>query len=57
MKEKTKKLIKTAKILAKVGKIAATATTVAMAVYTLMPKYEKIEGINTDVLVSGKEVA
>lgn len=57
MKEKTKKLIKTVKILIKVGKYAATAATVAMAVYTLIPKYEKIEGINTDALVSGKEVA
>ena len=57
MKEKTKKLIKTAKILAKVGKILATTATVAMAVYTLIPKYEKIEGVNADVLVSGKEVA
>ncbi len=57
MKEKTKKLIKTVKILVKVGKIAATAATVAMAVYTLIPKYEKIEGVDTDVLVSGKEVA
>ncbi len=57
MKEKTKKLIKTVKILIKVGKYAATAATVAMAVYTLIPKYEKIEGVNTDVLVSGKEIA
>lgn len=57
MKEKTKKLIKTVKILIKVGKYAATAATVAMAVYTLIPKYEKIEGVDTDVLVSGKEVA
>ena len=57
MKEQTKKLIKTVKVLVKVGKIAATAATVAMAVYTLIPKYEKIEGVDTDVLVSGKEVA
>ncbi len=51
MKEKTKKLIKTVKILIKVGKYAATAATVAMAVYTLIPKYEKIEGIDEGVLV------
>ncbi|MBR2417492.1 MAG: hypothetical protein IKB12_02550 [Clostridia bacterium] len=51
MKEKTKKLIKTVKILVKVGKIAATAATVAMAVYTLIPKYEKIEGVNADAFV------
>ncbi len=52
MKDKTKKLIKTVKVLVKVGKIAATAATVAMAVYTLMPKYEKIEGVNTEVLIA-----
>lgn len=51
MKEKTKKLIKTVKVLVKVGKFAATAATVAMAVYTLIPKYEKIEGVNTDAFV------
>lgn len=52
MKEKTKKLIKTVKVLVKVGKIAATCATVAMAVYTLIPKYEKIEGVDADALVT-----
>ena len=52
MKDKTKKLIKTVKVLVKVGKFAATAATVAMAVYTLIPKYEKIEGVNTEVLIA-----
>ncbi|MBR3815377.1 MAG: hypothetical protein IKJ27_01480 [Clostridia bacterium] len=52
MKEKTKKLIKTVKVLVKVGKFAATAATVAMAVYTLIPKYEKIEGVDTDALIA-----
>lgn len=56
MKDDVKKIMKKAKVIVKVCKIAATAATVAMAVYTLLPKYEKIEGLNTDALVSNKEV-
>ena len=57
MKDEAKKVMKKVKVIVKVCKIAATAATVAMAVYTLIPKYEKIEGLNTDALVSGEEVA
>ncbi len=52
MKDEIKDIAKKIKIIIKVGKIVATAATVAMAVYTLMPKYEKIEGINTDALIA-----
>ena len=52
MKDEIKDIAKKIKIIIKVGKIAATAATVAMAVYTLIPKYEKIEGVNTEVLIA-----
>ena len=43
MKDKIKKIKKYIKIV----KFAATAATVAMAIYTLIPKNEKIKGIDT----------
>lgn len=52
MKEKTKKIIKTVKVLVKVGKFAATCATVAMAVYTLMPKYDKVEGVREEGFIT-----
>lgn len=52
MKDEIKDIAKKVKIIIKVGKIAATAATVAMVIYTLIPKYEKIEGINTEVLIA-----
>ena len=52
MKDEIKDIAKKIKIIIKVGKIVATAATVAMAVYTLIPKYEKIEGVNTEVLIA-----
>ena len=54
MKEKTRKLAKKIKILVKVGKIAATAATVAMAIYTLIPKYEKIEGVDEKAFINAE---
>jgi len=43
MKDNIKKIKKYIKIV----KFAATAATVAMAIYTLIPKNEKIKGIDT----------
>ena len=43
MKDNIKKIKKYIKIV----KFAATAATVAMAIYTLIPKSEKITGIDT----------
>ena len=46
MKDSIKKIKRYAKLI----KFAAAAATVAMAVYTLIPKSEKIKGLDTDVL-------
>lgn len=46
MKDNIKKIKKYIKLV----KFVATAATVAMAIYTLIPKSEKIEGVNTDLL-------
>lgn len=46
MKEEIKKIKRYVKLI----KFAAAAATVAMAIYTLIPKSEKITGIDTDVL-------
>ena len=43
MKDNMKKIKKYVKII----KFAAAAATVAMAIYTLIPKSEKIQGIDT----------
>ena len=51
MKKDIKKAIKTAKIAVKAVKIISTCVVVAAAVYTLVPKYDTIEGIDTDKLV------
>ncbi len=46
MKDDIKKIKKYIKLV----KLVATAATVAMAIYTLIPKNEKITGIDTDML-------
>ena len=46
MKDNIRKIKKYITII----KIAATAATVAMAIYTLIPKSEKIKGIDTTLL-------
>lgn len=51
MKKDIKKAIKTAKIAVKAVKIISTCVVVAATVYALVPKYDTIEGIDTDKLV------
>lgn len=46
MKDSINKVKKYVKLI----KFAAAAATVAMAIYTLIPKSEKIEGIDTSAL-------
>ena len=42
--------IKKIKRYIKLAKFVAAAATVAITIYTLIPKSEKIEGVNTDLL-------
>lgn len=51
MKKDIKKAIKTAKIAVKAVKIISTCVVVAAAVYAMVPKYDTIEGIDTDKLI------
>ena len=51
MKKDIKKAIKTAKIVVKAVKIVSTCVVIAAAVYAMIPKYETIEGIDTDKLI------
>ena len=51
MKKDIKKAIKTAKIAVKAVKIIFTCVVIAAAVYAMVPKYDTIEGIDTDKLV------
>ena len=51
MKKKVKKILKAVTAI----KILTTCATVAVTVYSLIPKYEKIEGINEEALI--KQVA
>ena len=51
MKKDIKKAIKIAKIASKAVKVISTCVVVAAAVYALVPKYDTIEGIDTDKLV------
>lgn len=51
MKKDIKKAIKTAKIAVKAVKIVSTCVVIAAAVYAMVPKYDTIEGIDTDKLV------
>ncbi len=45
------KLTKTVLVAVKVAKAAALCLTVGATVHSLIPKYDKIEGINTDRLI------
>ena len=51
MKKDIKKAVKTAKIAVKAVKIISTCVVIASAVYALVPKYDTIDGIDTDKLV------
>ena len=51
MKKDIKKAIKTAKIAVKAVKIISTCVVIAAAVYAMVPKYDTIEGIDTDKLI------
>ncbi len=51
MKKDIKKAIKTAKIAVKAVKIISTCVVVAAAVYAMVPRYDTIEGIDTDKLI------
>ncbi|MBO5937855.1 MAG: hypothetical protein J6Q79_09655 [Clostridia bacterium] len=51
MKKDVKKAIKTAKIAIKAVKIISTCVVIASAIYAMVPKYDTIEGINTDKLI------
>ena len=51
MKKDVKKAIRTAKIAIKAVKIISTCVVIASAVYAMVPKYDTIEGINTDKLI------
>ena len=51
MKKEIKKAIKTSKIAVKAVKIVSTCVVIAAAVYAMVPKYETIEGIDTDKLI------
>ena len=51
MKKDIKTAIKTAKIAVKAVKIVSTCVVIAAAVYAMVPKYDTIEGIDTDKLV------
>ena len=53
MKDSMKKIKKYVKLI----KFAAACATVAMAVYTLIPKSEKITGLDTDTLEQYTPVA
>lgn len=46
------KIVKTITIATKVIKIASLCVTVGATVHSLIPKYDKIEGIDTDKLIS-----
>ncbi len=46
------KIVKTITIATKVVKIASLCLTVGATVHSLIPKYDKIEGIDTDKLIS-----
>lgn len=48
------KLTKKAKIAITVFKVASLCFTVAVTVKSLMPKQEKITGIDTDILINSK---
>lgn len=50
-KADAKKAIKRAKLALKAVKIISTCVTVGAAVYALVPKQDKIEGIDTDSLI------
>jgi hypothetical protein len=52
MKKDVKKAIKAAKIAIKAVKIISTCVVIASAVYAMVPKYDTIEGIDTDKLVA-----
>ena len=51
MKKDIKKAIKTAKIAIKAVQIISTCVVIASAVYAMVPKYDTIEGIDTDKLI------
>ena len=51
MKKDIKKAIKTATIAVKAVKIISTCVVIAAAVYAMVPKYDTIEGIDTDKLI------
>ena len=51
MKKDIKKAIKTAAIAVKAVKIISTCVVIAAAVYAMVPKYDTIEGIDTDKLI------
>ena len=51
MKKDIKKAVKTAKIAVKAVKIISTCVVIAAAVYAMVPKYDTIEGIDTDKLI------
>ena len=46
------KIVKTITVASKVVKVASLCLTVGATVHSLIPKYDKIEGINTDKLIS-----
>ncbi len=48
------KIVKTITIATKVVKIASLCLTVGATVHSLIPKYDKIEGIDTDKLISDR---
>ena len=46
------KIVKTITVATKVIKVASLCFTVGATVHSLIPKYDKIEGIDTDKLIS-----
>ena len=48
------KIVKTITIATKVVKIASLCLTVGATVHSLIPKYDKIEGIDTDKLINDR---
>ncbi len=46
------KIVKTITIATKAIKVASVCFTIGATVHSLIPKYDKIEGIDTDKLIS-----